>query len=569
MAPQANLQSKDTELEFRPPETVMDLNRLGTLYPYPLSFMRSLVRRMMNEKWCINRTVFDLDENGYGDAVYELHTRENIYSFVIFAAYLDPSIRSDRVIAEQWDMTVTLCEGTVDEKRLEALRQNVPLQEKGRIDASCFVLSRANKSARNFEYVVEKLATGRQPDLKIMAKVGYLYRTTAVYGSGKFGMADWQKVRANYPEFARPFSAEMFSCFMIRQFSLEQADFIAKTRAPDTAVPMDDAIKRYVGIGNATGLGMAPYLINHPLLINRWVEVRETALARIIANAEVSATGLERFTALAHRAHKHLGEISTDNQEQNAINETARTDLDGFLKWFENKRPEISDWKQVLQAAQEQVGTEAQELIVSLLIEVYPKLVLDLEDTFIIDEEYQLVPEMPVAELNKIIESNYQWALDIDFSDTKAEGVFWYRSEEKMEPRIGMRAVEEGADKEMIVDVCRPVQQCYLTLCDFLDDDAESSVARFVFAHPEHRAIIRRIQTMAQTRYGDIRANLLDRDVLPIHLLRCKLSFFGVGKFDPRSRLWVRNTMFQGAPIQSDIGGDFADDWSFPVVPQL
>ena len=40
--------------------------------------------------------------------------------------------------------------------------------------------------------------------------------------------------------------------------------------------------------------------------------------------------------------------------------------------------------------------------------------------------------------------------------------------------------------------------------------------------------IVRRIQTMAATRYGEIRANLLDRDVLPMHLLRCKLSFFGV-----------------------------------------
>jgi hypothetical protein len=45
------------------------------------------------------------------------------------------------------------------------------------------------------------------------------------------------------------------------------------------------------------------------------------------------------------------------------------------------------------------------------------------------------------------------------------------------------------------------------------------------------------------------------------------LSFFGVSKFDPKSRLWVRNTMFQGAPLVDDIGTDFADDWYFPVMP--
>ena len=94
-----------------------------------------------------------------------------------------------------------------------------------------------------------------------------------------------------------------------------------------------------------------------------------------------------------------------------------------------------------------------------------------------------------------------------------------------------------------------------------------NNVAEFVFAYPEHRQIIRRIQTMAKTKYGEIQANLLDKDVLPIHLLRCKLSFFGVGKFDPKSALWVRNTMFQGAPIVQELDQPFNDDWYFPVAP--
>jgi len=71
---------------------------------------------------------------------------------------------------------------------------------------------------------------------------------------------------------------------------------------------------------------------------------------------------------------------------------------------------------------------------------------------------------------------------------------------------------------------------------------------------------------MSETFYGEIQANLLHKDVLPIHLLRCKLSFFGVGKFDPKSKLWVRNTMFQGAPIIEDIQSNYQDDWFFPVI---
>ena len=247
-------------LELRPAHIVMDIERLGTLYPYPLSFMRSLIRRMIREKWKITSAYLDLNEKGFGDAVFEIQTLNQIYSYVIFAKDLDPQKRSDRVIAEDWDMTVTLSLGRVNQERLEFLRANVPLQEMGRVDADCLVLSRANKSVRNYDYVVSELAQGRQPDLKVMAKVGYLYRTTAVYGSGKFGMADWEKVQNYSEDFAYPFAAEMLSCYMIRHFSLMQADWDAKHRAPDKAVPMQEASKRYVGIGNATGLGMATAL---------------------------------------------------------------------------------------------------------------------------------------------------------------------------------------------------------------------------------------------------------------------------------------------------------------------
>ena len=88
-------------------------------------------------------------------------------------------------------------------------------------------------------------------------------------------MADWDKVKTSYADFSEPFSAEMFSCFLIRQFSLDQADHIAHQRNPKTAVKLNESIKRYIGIGNATGLGMAPILIKHPLLINYWIGTRE------------------------------------------------------------------------------------------------------------------------------------------------------------------------------------------------------------------------------------------------------------------------------------------------------
>ena len=93
-------------------------------------------------------------------------------------------------------------------------------------------------------------------------------------------------------------------------------------------------------------------------------------------------------------------------------------------------------------------------------------------------------------------------------------------------------------------------------------------IAHFLLRHPDQISIVRRIQTMTPLIYGDIRANLADQDMQPMHLLRAKLSFFGVSKFDPKSRLWVRNTMFQGAPLISELdSGRDLDDWYFPVAP--
>jgi hypothetical protein len=555
-----------TPLRLRPASIVMDLERLGALHPYRLSFMRILLRHVMNERWKIRRQTWDLEDDGYGTAIYTIDTPNGRFSFVVFAHYLDPARRSDRVIADRWDMTATLCAGDVDDAQLKLLRANVPLQEAGRIDARSIVLSRANKSSRNFEYVVGELAAGRQPALADIARVGYLYRTTAVYGSGKFGMADWEKVRSAYADFARPFAAEMFACYMIRQFSLDQADHIARMRAPGTAVKMQDAIKRYFGIGNATGLGMAPFLINHPQLIGRWVEVRETALARVLQHGNTTPQKRDRLLSMLEKVSRHLGEIATDNEQQNDANEAVSAELHDVADWIQSQ--DDLDWDELVGHVSRNLGPEAQELVNSLLIEMHPELTDDLEDALCVDESLELDPAQSLVELKALIEACYDWALAVDFTEPRSRAVFWYRSAEKSEPRLGRRGSDPGEEKAMPLAVAHQVRKCYERICASIEAGDCRTAAEFAIRHPELRSTLRRIQSLAQSPYGDIRANLLDAGVLPIHLLRCKLAFFGVSKFDPKSRLWVRNTMFQGAPLADDIGAAYADDWYFPVMPE-
>lgn len=555
----------DNPMPLRPPGQVMSIERLGALHQSRLSFMRTLVRRIFRERWSIEPTRFDLDSDGYGTVIYEINAPHGLFSFVLFSDHLSNDERNDRVIATKWDLTMALVEDKVDDEYLEKLRQNVPKQEAGRVDSRVFVLSRANRSARNFDYVVNQLANGEQPSVDKIAEVGYLYRTTAVYGSGKLGMADWEKVRSKHKDFSRPFSGEMFVCLMLRNFSLLQVEHIARHKNPESFGPMKPEIKRYFGIGNSTGLGMAPFLVNHPQLINQWVEMRELALARIRALGGVDTNIRNKLNDLIDRCSLHTVQTITEDQRQSQHNKDVVEDL-AAIKIQANI--EFNSWNDLVLWSEQHCSIQGQEMLVSIMLELYPELVDELEDFHSADEHLDLDPLMPLQQLKSLIEDRYGWAIKIDFDADGARDTYWYRSEEKMEPRLGSIADVEGKKKHMDLAVGFAVHRCYSLLCEYITEHPEHTTARFMVHQPKLRGTVRRIQTMSHCYYGDIQANLLDQNILPMHLLRCKLAFFGVSKFDPRSRLWVRNTMFQGAPLLEEIGQTFNDDWFMPLAPK-
>lgn len=556
-----------TSSALRPAARVMDLERLGSHFQSRLSFVRSSMRRMMNEKWRIQRTCFDLDAEGFGTAIYRIDTASAHYHCVIFSLYLPPEKRSDRVIADQWDVSFVLLAGDIDEQQLDDLRRNVPLQEAGRFDSRVLVLSRANRSLRNFERFLEALAEGCQPDPRQLAEVGYLYRTTAVYGNGKFGIADFSCLQ-DTADFTQPFSAQMFTVYLLRHFSIEQIEHMARARNPHRAVGLDPALQRYLGVGNSTGLGMAPFLINHPQLVNQWLWARETALAQVVAQA-ADLPHAQRFERLLLRARQHLQQTSTEDQRQSGIDQQTLADLEQLAEWFTGQSVNAGLWSRLQAWAEVNVGAGCQELLVSLLLELYPEQVDPLAEQMSVNEGFRLNAEMPLNELCDLIESEYRWALDYDLSGTEANHFFWYRSAEKEEPRLGERAMEPGAEKEMQLGIAHNIQRCHRALLAYREQHPRQLTAHFLLALPQFKGTVCRLQGMARCAFGEIRANLMDRSMLPIHLLRCKLAFFGAGKFDPKSSRWVRITLFQGAPLVSEIGQPFPDDWNFAVMPEL
>jgi len=552
------------QVPLRSPETVMRLSRMGAFHQSRLSFMRVLLRRMAAESWRVERSRWEVDGRGVGVAVYTAHTPTRSYSLVCFAHDLPPSMRSDRVIATAWDATFTLRHGIPDTETIKRLADNVPHQEAGRISDTELVLARANRSVRLFEHVVASLAAGRQPETDEVARVGYLMRTTAVYGAGKFGAAD-REVLGTHEALDGPFRAEMLAVYLIRLFSLDMVEHLARARAPDTATLLAPAIRRRFGIGNATGLGMAPFLINHPTLLNNWMMARETALARVRALPTAEPAERDRFHSLLRRAMVNAAEWSTGHPLQLVRVEALREDLAQLVAHLDGtglagSRP----WDRLYRWAEDNLSVEGQEQLVSLLLEPYPHLVDGLADCMSADEPrtFRIDGAMTVDEARAHLEAIYDWALEIDFDDPSACQHVWYVSEEKLEPRLGPRFGEEAL--EPYEQPLAPGRDAARMHRDLVVSWPQDSVAGFLLDHPQHRHMVRRLQMAVRHPYAEIRDNTIGEDLLPIDILRCKLSFFGATRFDPRSDRWVQIVMYQGAPFPAELDADSAEDWIYP-----
>ena len=550
---------------MRSPEKVMRLSRMGSSFQTRLSFMRSLTRRIHREKWEFEKIRFDVDKDGYGVSVYAVHTLERTYSLITFTNAIAPEMRTDRVVAEVWDATFNLFDGVPTEADIKRLSLNTPKQEAGRFSPSELVLARANKSLRLFEHVASCLSEGKQPDVEFLASVGYLMRTTAVYGSGKFGCADREKI-SKRTETRGAFQVELLTVYLFRWFTIELVEHVAKLRGGGKAVSLNPEISKYLGIGNATGLGMAPFLIKHPVLIHNWVLARETALSRVITLESHTPETLSLFGKYLQRAIQHIAEWNVEDQLQTARILKTREDMNQLSNWFadeENlKQPFL--WQRVMLFAESNFSLEGQELTVSLLLEPHGELVDDLADAMHTSTVTELDPAMRLTQLNELLQKSFSWALEIDFTEPEKQRRFWYYSEEKLEPRFGDRYADPGAEQEMPLAVGRDV---YLLSKKIKSISVDISVGEFVQNYPEFRHIIRRVQTVVRFPYAEIRDNILDAKMRPVDLLRFKLAFFGASKFDPKSELWTRITLFQGAPLPYQFSTKDSDEWAFPVIP--
>ena len=541
----------------RTPDQVMRLDRMGSAHPTRLSFLRQMLRRMQAENWRFDRPVWQIGAKGVGRAVYRAIGPVRTYSLVAFAHDLPDAMRSDRVIATAWDATFALFDGDPTATDLDRLQANVPLQEAGRITARELTLSRANRSVRLFGHVIDRLSQGLQPDPAEITSVGYLMRTTAVYGAGKFGAADRDLI-ADREEVRAPFQIEMLSVWFIRAFCADLVEHLAAVKGGPKAVLLDPATRRALGVGNSTGLGMAPFLVRHPVLLNNWMMAREEALARVRAQPLAHA---QDVTAL-HQALQNFCANAALWQSSHPIQIAKLADLRADLDRIAGRLsgwPEAGThpWNTLWLWGETALSLEGQEALLALMLEPHGDLIDGLGECMSADEaqSQRIDGGMTIATLRQRLQTDYGWALKVDFTDLANTARFWYVSEEKLEPRLGERHQEPGADLEQPLCIAWLVQALHAGLNGL---DGTGSVAEFLMQHPEHRFALRRVQIMVRRPFAEVRDNLIAADMLPIDLMRCKLAFFGASRFDPRSDRWVRISLFQDMPYPEDFNAKAA-----------
>ena len=546
-------------IELRDPNIIMKLSRLGSFHQSKLSFLRSFLNEFKD--WVYSRDLFELDQKGFGVAVYSFTKKKRVYSLVCFANKINDNERSDRVIATKWDAAFTLHDGIPSKEDIERLKNEVPRQEVGRLSYKELTLSRANKSIRVFDHVVNSLSNGHQPKLDLLKKVGYLYRTTAVYGSGKFGLADRFRIK-NREEINGPFRLEMMLVYLVRQFTFDQVNHVAKSRNPNKAVKLDPKICKNLGIGNSTGLGMAPFIVNHPTLLNNWILSREMALKKIREIKKVKSDESKLFKRCVRDSIKNITSWNTESEFQQKKIRSLLNNVKKFLNFIKTFDFEIEyPFNEIYKWLERETCEECIEYIVSIMMEPYDNITKPLVNEMSSEEEryFNIPTQRTIKELKTILKKKYPNILLINFTKKENHKKFWFISKNKEEPRLADRFEEPGSNLEQPLAIARDIKRLYEKL-SLLNENLK--IDEFLIDNSDLRHVVRRAFIIEKFPYSEIQDNTISENVVPIDMLRLKLSFFGALKFDPRSDKWLRICMFQGAPLPNELK-NYDEQWVY------
>ncbi|MGE3927180.1 MAG: hypothetical protein AB7G13_29975 [Lautropia sp.] len=555
---------------LRSAEFLMKPERLAVLQTSRLSATRLLMAKAVRERWRIRRSDWSIDERARGTALYRIETPAMPFDFTVHSFEPRQEGRMGRIIGRAWDMKAALIEGPVSADDIRITGEEILKLYAGRATPGTLIWARSNRSGRVFDHTVEALAAGRQPDVATLAEACYLMRNTGLDGNGTFGTRSFRSLEDTHP-LRRPLDAQMLCAYMMRVFSIDLVEHLARCRNP-AAARLAPEIQRFLGVGNGSALGLNLYVNNHPQLLDAWLHAREQAVAAA-KSLRVGAGDplLARLLALVEKALVFRREDRMEYERFAASAEVAaslETVLAALRELHETGRVAGRESAYPLaalaDAVEPRVHPEAFETLLGLMTELVPDLCDRLAETLRVDEEYWTEPDMSIGRLRAILRAEYAWAFSMELDSPGSNRYVWYKSETAEEPRRGDRA-EAGDVFNLALDLPRLVRA--------LDREIAArppslSVARYLLERPGDRFIVARIQTLAGSRYHSPHMNMMGEELVPGDITRLiNIVIHGLDKTRDYLQRSLRGVIYQGAPTVDDIAAGIGGDWFYPKEP--
>ena len=198
---------------------------------------------------------------------------------------------------------------------------------------------------------------------------------------------------------------------------------------------------------------MAPFIVNHPTLLNNWILSREVALKKIREIKIAETKDISLFKECVKNSLKNITSWNTESEYQLKKIKLLLQDVRKFINFLENEFDFKKDYpfNEIYLWLEKETCEECIEYIVSIMMEPFGEIVQPLISQMSSEEEkyFNIPTERNVEDLKKILENKYSDILKIDFNKKDSNQKFWFISKNKEEPRLANRFEESGADLEL------------------------------------------------------------------------------------------------------------------------